>query len=629
MKIAKFKYVFGLVLTLYPLNFSWGMQDDANIVELRPKPMPFKLGFEFQEANNLCEWAKPGHAIQKKPLFFMQEASEVHRRLWTLVIDGQDIEFVLEPFAHHEKELLEKAVASVSVACHPLIKDIFSQYDLEEAFRHPNVARLLAAGKETNVGAGLRESIAFSGSFEMWKNWLKSHEKYKHTDDDEFKQLWESNPKLPVPPDTLFRFAKMEGAKTITFNEWISKIESFIFTNEINLNILIENEYFEIVKNKTVKRPQALQFKPQATIQFPLEYSIPLFLSIFDFRANSAPITAILDSLPFLNDINEETVRNVVEKHFTKECGLVFLHALTISGITSKHTNTEGLLGEIVEKDERYRQVDAKMNLEFMSRRPFSDMWNNIKKGGDNFWRLYRLSMHKNKIFASRFFKETQDDEQVEWVDNIYPNYAEEFFSESGDRLDLSLLHSFFIEGFGSKGVVMLDLSGPSNIEKLLKKGMITPIMIRNLDPTKVEVVSLNESRKSPQETVEPYYPQSIESVENPRSRYIFDPKGVQISEQVYLYDTLSPPLLLNQNDAMGFFRNYNLQEIQEYGEAIIEIRSIQTAFSEFREFLTQEDKLLGNAQTLFNFLMQINETTPFSDKNRHGILTCILERRN
>ena len=192
MKIEKFKYVFGVVLALYPLNWSWGMQDETNIVELKPRPMPFKLGLELQEANNLCGWAKPGYTIQKKPLFLMQETSESFRRLWTLVIDGQDIEFVLEPFAHHEQGLLEKAIKSILIACHPLTKDIFTQHDLEEAFKQPNVTRLINLGKEISVGAGLRESGLFPDSFTIWKNWLKSHEKYKHTNDNEFLQLWES-----------------------------------------------------------------------------------------------------------------------------------------------------------------------------------------------------------------------------------------------------------------------------------------------------------------------------------------------------------------------------------------------------------------------------------------------------
>lgn len=89
-----------------------------------------------------------------------------------------------------------------------------------------------------------------------------------------------------------------------------------------------------------------------------------------------------------LNDISKENLHNVVREYFTKECGWVFLHALTVLGITSKHTNAEGMLREIIEKDERYRQVDAKMNLEFMSRRPFSDMWKNIKRAGGDFQRL-------------------------------------------------------------------------------------------------------------------------------------------------------------------------------------------------------------------------------------------------
>jgi hypothetical protein len=631
MKIVKFKYIFGVVLAFYPLIFSWGMEDESIILEpnLGTRCMPFKLGLELQEANNLCNWAKPGQTIQKKPLFFMQDASEPPKKLWTLVIDGQDIEFVLEPFAHHEEKLLQAAVESVPLACAPLTQDMFNQNDLVKALQHPKVALLINGGKEINVGAGLRASNLFPNAFEIWKDWLQTHQKYKHTKDDQFKELWENNAEIPIPTSTLFRLAQMAGAKTITFNEWINKIGGGTPLHQRGLNIIINQEYFESVRDMPLKRCQSLKFKPQATIQFPLEYSISLFFSIFDFQPSSAPVVAILDSLPFLDEISKETIGSIMGKHFTKEYGLVFLHALTLSGITSKHTNPGGLLREIVEKDERYRQVDAKMNLQFMSRRPFSDMWKDIRKNKGEFWGLYKFGMKKNKIFSSRFFKEAEEDEQVEWTENISPNYAEEFFLASGEQQNLSYLLSYFLDGFGKEEDKLLDLSGPSNLEILLKKGMISPIMIRHMNPERVKVVSLNDGNKTPQEIVEPYYQQSIATVEVPLSCYIFDPNNTLIYEQEYPYDTLSPPLFLNQNDAMGFFRDYPSEGVQEYGEAIVEIRSIQNAFAEFKDFLTQENRLLEYTWKLFNFLKEIKKNTPFSDKNRNGILTCILQQRS
>jgi len=58
----------------------------------------FKMGIELQESHNLCGWAKSSPAIQKKPLFSFEDAT-VQRKLGHVVIDGADIEFVLESFA--------------------------------------------------------------------------------------------------------------------------------------------------------------------------------------------------------------------------------------------------------------------------------------------------------------------------------------------------------------------------------------------------------------------------------------------------------------------------------------------------------------------------------------------------
>lgn len=64
--------------------------------------MPFKVGFEFQEATHLCRWAEDDFEIQKKKLFEIFDIS-TKRALWHLVIDSTDIECVTEPFSHTEE----------------------------------------------------------------------------------------------------------------------------------------------------------------------------------------------------------------------------------------------------------------------------------------------------------------------------------------------------------------------------------------------------------------------------------------------------------------------------------------------------------------------------------------------
>ena len=90
-------------------NHSYGMKEEEiiNSSESSYQKMPFKLGFEFQEANRLCPWALEERHIQKKELFSFYN-KENKEKLWHIVIDDGDIEFVTKPFTPKEKPLLKK-----------------------------------------------------------------------------------------------------------------------------------------------------------------------------------------------------------------------------------------------------------------------------------------------------------------------------------------------------------------------------------------------------------------------------------------------------------------------------------------------------------------------------------------
>ena len=83
---------------LCPSKASQIDKEDDPQVNIIPgaQPMPFKLGIELQEIHHLCKDAKLRKDIQKKPLFFVKDR-ETNNPLWELVIDGEDIEFVLKP----------------------------------------------------------------------------------------------------------------------------------------------------------------------------------------------------------------------------------------------------------------------------------------------------------------------------------------------------------------------------------------------------------------------------------------------------------------------------------------------------------------------------------------------------
>lgn len=574
--------------------------------------MPFRLGLELQEAHHLCSEVKSRQNIQKKPLFFMDDMIS-NRPLWHVVIDGQDIEFVLDPFSDTEHNLLEKSVSSVLMACKPLTQEGFDENDLWQALNTHKVYNFIGTRDwEIKIGAGLRLSKMFQNSFEIWKKWLKSHQKYETKGDEELEVLWTQEVAVPTQPTQVFKIAGIPPKETITFKGWLTEIRQLIVGQTLHIH---ENEqYFTYVEDEPIKKLPVLTFQPQATIQYPLEYSIPLFFSLFGFDKKSIVTPKLVDSLPLLDNINE----NSMEEYFTKYNGLIFLHALTLSGITSKKNDVD-LLHEIQERYDRTEQVDAKGTLSFMSRRPFSNMWRDFRDETDDFWRVYSTTMGRNKIFANKFFK-LSDSRTIEWADGISPNYAKEVEEESRD---LSALMGYFTESF-----LAACNTGVNPLTKLLENGILSTTIIRNFDPTKVEVTSLREAQ-TPQRIFELYYSQSIQSIQNPTSRYVFDLKKIHISEEQYEFDTFSPPLFLSDDDAMGFFKQPAEElDVKNYGEAIVEIRHIKYAYFNIGFFLTTGNQtLLEDANTLYSFLKQIYKEKVLSKEYGSGILNCTIKQ--
>lgn len=86
----------------------------------------FKIGFEFQEAHNLCPWAPQHREVQNKHIFCVKNTKG--RILWNLTIDWKDLEFVTEPFSSNEKEELYLAIETIEEACHSLSR-LAKKYD--------------------------------------------------------------------------------------------------------------------------------------------------------------------------------------------------------------------------------------------------------------------------------------------------------------------------------------------------------------------------------------------------------------------------------------------------------------------------------------------------------------------
>lgn len=597
------------------------------------------MGIELQESHNLCPWAKTQPSIQKKILFSFEDLTS-QRKLGGVVIDGADIEFVLEPFSHNEEHLLNKATKSVLTACKFLMPRDPDQTDLQNALNHSKVTNLIGKNNfERKVAAALRvsENQDFSKAFGIWKAWLLSHEKYKDSSHEELEQIWNVQLQEPVLDlNRIFALAGLANSSEITFDEWLSKMKNPFSAEGINISTTSE---YEEVKRKTIRKTPQVSFEPQVTLQYPIEYSIPLFFSLFGMDKNSPTIKQLVFALPLLNNIEDIKSGNTRE-YFTKEKGLSFLHALTLLGITSTDKDDLTLLHKLEERHLR-GQVDAKGALILMSRRPFSDMWKDIIAASGqeitlaSFLNLYLENMTHNNLFFDRFAYSLGKSGTSEGAPHIIPNYGEEYVTLNGTPRDLTFLADFFTPEFKEK---CGDVS-----YSFLKKGILSTVMIRNFDPKRVKIIK--EDRViTPQTVFENYVMQAIETIPQPNIRYEFDLVNKELKEKSSAFDILSPPLFLDDEDSMGAYKGYDPAKILEFGEAIIEIRlaknipvsylrsklaleattSSQGAIPN-KFFLTNVNSSLEeHANLLFKFLKELNAESFFSNEYINDIYNCV-----
>lgn len=487
------------------------------------KTMPFKLGFEFQ-VGTLCKWALLNNNLQKKPLFLVTD-HKTKRKLWHLVIDTSDIEFVTEPFSDEELHYLERCMDSILL------------------------------------------------SFNILLRCLTEHQQ-------------------------------------ISFGLWGKQMEAPL--NE--LGFLLDNiEIYDLVKDKELVKESPdwkPEFSPQITIQHPLEYTIPLSFSLFGFNSNymltfcaSLPYRDVLIAMREI--VNAERFDKVISGYCSKLGGLVFLHALTLVQMTPEGDDDDTkLLSETLTCLNRYHQIDPKIKLALMSRRPISSMIKDFRVEGDyseNFKGAMKLNHSFRKIFkVQKLFART--------------NYAEQFFdNQSGQARPLRSFLPLFEETFLEKNRVA--------IEALLDQGVVSTVMLRNL---RRDV--LTEDLQPVAQLSHLYYNAAINSVTLPQKRYNISLDNPGVSSLQSIYDALSPPWFLDKDNSMGAYKHDIHYEDKKYGEAVVEFRAISRVGPYFLQkvgrateakspFLTIPNaQLKKDAIALFEYLKQFGKPQDFKD---------------
>jgi hypothetical protein len=507
-------------LTLFrgaPKNLEKGLNQLSFGENYSLSPMPFRLGFEFQEISGLCPWAKKEQEVQKKKIFTIY-SREGEIPLWHVEIDDVDIEFVTFPFSPTQKNKLKESVETIKISL-----------------------------KVLQININKKAKI----SFDEWVQLILSELGTDH---------------FYIKEESIFSNIKDKEIIKPTYQEEIN-------SGEINQLKLFEKE----VEWKPV-------FSPQATIQHPLEDTIQLYFSLLGFNSSYMPLfkTALplMDHYKnFLSLASLDVVMKFINIYRQKIHGLIFLQAVTLASMTPiiddkrspLETDSE-LLKQTVQSWKETGQVDAKLSLSIMSRRPFSDMYANLKQRG--YADYFKKVMGNNIVFMNdvpKYFAKT--------------NYAEQFFSDEGSSLNLwEPLKNIIKQDFLNYKNLEKQIDNENAIKFLLSKGIVSTTMVRNLiDNLKIP---LDEERNIHLNKIfENYFWISLKSVEQPLSRLVVDSKAkkLNITLESSSFDALSPPWLLHNDNAMGRYKEVSIDDLK-YGEAIVEVRAISSVQPWFLE---------------------------------------------
>lgn len=410
----------------------------------------------------------------------------------------------------------------------------------------------------------------------------------------------------------------------------ISLVQTQPFFNEV--------ASFFLKKMSSAWQPK---WQPQVTIQHPLKATVNLCYELF----HKCRPNLCRETLPFFMTMAEDA-----PKYNTAIGGLIFLQAHQIAGMTKSNmlsmqeriamlasgwnisslSDDSRLMAGTLFDYRTYHQFDAKRRTAFMSRRPFSHMLYEIKNTNPEMSSLtdsFSVESSRQKNYLDLFsdaMKDTDPFLKLKVEDNYYKaNYAEQFYDENSEPVDLTELYDYFDEPTKQASVIL----GNENcciIRELLKVGLLSTTMLRHLNLESLVdcgIMTRETSQEIQRIYSKDYYPTALSSVESNDLERRFlkieknDHLRIMLAPPLGLphkIDQLSPPFPLDMYDSIGRYRDGDLR-VQEFGSAIVEFRCIEylkdlydSEHSGTNEFLMEPRFVLNEAITLFDKVTSI-----------------------
>ena len=467
------------------------------------------LGIELQEVSGLCPWAKKNRLVQKRPIFKVN-AYDIFA--WRVEIDGNDIEFVTEPFSHDQRKVFQKCICDIQIA----------------------------------VGC-LREIGALKFSFGDWINLLCEKQIDIFYTDDDFanndicvpKEDWEPvfAPQVTVKHPLewtmpLYVAMVMSMPKQIKKGVIINKCESF---NEVLLRSTLP----------FLKHLKVRDTSENAELLFNLYHNKLLGLMFI----NALTMEAIGNS----DQSDDEAIKGIFDScqlygQFDAKMRLMLMSRRPFSQMYFDIGGDQALVALI----EMASPLFVEKSLEATS--SYVDVFRAIMMSNDNDCKD-SIELFYRATYGEQYYGENGSPVDLS---SLKSELSEDLCV--GQNLPVQLAYSAKLISCTPNMIY---------IEGLLKDGIITTTMLRDLS-SKISDLQKYFTKEYYKDVLE-----SISNPVLHKRRVIITTKDKQVGFGAvsYCYDLLSPPVFLDEkSDSMGYCKENYL----DFREALIEVRMIQ-----------------------------------------------------
>lgn len=576
----------------------------ANGME-RHSSMPFRVGFEFQLNGRLCEWALDNYDLQKKPIFKIKTKNDIE--LFHVELDGPDIEIVTKPFSHQEINLLTEGMTALKAIIDKTKVQLEHSSEINfqnwlSGLSEINIIKIIT----TNFFDTIKEhSIKKLNPHVAWEPSWQPQITIQHPLPCTIllcNSLFPTNSMQPIIkqsiPNNIASNTALAGLLFLTTHEMVGMTKSYLMplNRDYLLKLAIALDIYFHGQNHS--QADLLQLSINA-----LSDSTLIALQ------NNPKITLFLkEELPQDDEFIPQT--------YTISNLKIFLNIANDARFMYKAI----LMKNTLESFNTAHQSDAKRWTNFMSRRPFSHMFQEIRSGGNSIVSDEMTNSYLTEVdgFLNAFNKSCGLIDELS-TGFYLANYAEQFYGEDIKPLDLRKLIDFFDP----------IIKENNYLSELLRNGMLSTTMfsLMNLDKI-VDAVTITDSAKKliNEMLVPEYYRTVLSSIEQPQERKflkvsqegaVIKIDAQKLSDHDSVLDLLSPPFPLDGSDSMGQYRKGVFNEeynSRTYGSAIVEFRNIQQAKglkaqeNNFDQtgFLTLPDCVLEESLSLFKLLSSL-----------------------